>query len=503
MVADAPGEGGDRQLPADAGARRLRRPAGAHRPRQPRLRRDAWCGGLEIRDAGGGHPDVVVAGRPATIAVDVTEVAAGDGVPADDRQQPRPAGRAPSTARSPRRSTSATASWGRGSSARSSALPLLPGRYRIDVIVKGKRQIQDGLQAAAFFDVEPGIVGERPTAAGRPTATSSSPTPGGCRHERADLLRSSSPPTKPPRRSAAAVDVGAGADAPRRGGDRRRRRLQRRPRRRARPFGERIDAGAQENGGGAAARNTGAAAATADFIAVLDADDAYHPRRLEAIAELAGRRPELDLITTDARLVVDGRSRRHLRRATPPSSRTTSARRSSRPASSAAGRRSGCSRLRAIGGFDESCRIAYDWDCWLRMILDGAARRLRRGALLRLRRSTGQPLRQPRAEPLGAGAHAGEGGGGPNAAGGRAPGLERALRSPQQAAGGARPRRPLHRATARIRAGAWRDWRWRRGIRPSARARAALAVAAPGLACRRLSAGRRRRRDARFKDAPG
>jgi hypothetical protein len=27
-----------------------------------------------------------------------------------------------------------------------------------------KNQIQDGLQAATFFDVEPGLVGERPTA---------------------------------------------------------------------------------------------------------------------------------------------------------------------------------------------------------------------------------------------------------------------------------------------------------------------------------------------------
>jgi lipopolysaccharide transport system ATP-binding protein len=43
------------------------------------------------------------------------------------------------------------------------ALPLLPGRYRIDVLLKGKRQIQDGLQAAAFFDVEPGVLAARPT----------------------------------------------------------------------------------------------------------------------------------------------------------------------------------------------------------------------------------------------------------------------------------------------------------------------------------------------------
>ena len=35
----------------------------------------------------------------------------------------------------------------------------LPDRRRC---VKGKRQIQDGLQAAAFFDVEPGVIGDRP-----------------------------------------------------------------------------------------------------------------------------------------------------------------------------------------------------------------------------------------------------------------------------------------------------------------------------------------------------
>jgi lipopolysaccharide transport system ATP-binding protein len=41
-------------------------------------------------------------------------------------------------------------------------LPLLPGRYRLDVLVKARRQIQDGLQAAAFFDVEPGLLDGRP-----------------------------------------------------------------------------------------------------------------------------------------------------------------------------------------------------------------------------------------------------------------------------------------------------------------------------------------------------
>ncbi len=120
---------------------------------------------LEIHDASGGQPDVVVGGRPATITVEVTEHAADDGVPADDRQQPRPARLHPRQRDRRPRPTSARPSRGRDSSARSRALPLLPGRYRIDVIVKAKRQIQDGLQAAALFDVEPGMVADRPIAA--------------------------------------------------------------------------------------------------------------------------------------------------------------------------------------------------------------------------------------------------------------------------------------------------------------------------------------------------
>src|SRR6476646_4704498 len=63
-------------------------------------------------------------------------------------------------------------------------------------------------------------------------------------------------------------------------------------------FGERITTIRRENGGLAAARNTAGAAATGEFVAMLDADDAYHPRRLEALAELATVRPDLDLITT-------------------------------------------------------------------------------------------------------------------------------------------------------------------------------------------------------------
>lgn len=137
------------------------------------------------------------------------------------------------------------------------------------------------------------------------------------------------------------------------------------------PYRDRIELVQRENGGGAAARNTGAEAARSDFMAVLDADDAYHPRRLEAIAALAEREPDLDLITTDARLLAGGEPAGTFAAFTPfveegqrtaifwtcfvggwPAIRLT--------------------RLERIGGFDEEMRIAYDWDCWLRCILDGA-----------------------------------------------------------------------------------------------------------------------------------
>jgi lipopolysaccharide transport system ATP-binding protein len=41
-------------------------------------------------------------------------------------------------------------------------LPLVPGRYRVDVELRGGGQIQDAIEAAAFFDVEEGALDGRP-----------------------------------------------------------------------------------------------------------------------------------------------------------------------------------------------------------------------------------------------------------------------------------------------------------------------------------------------------
>lgn len=55
----------------------------------------------------------------------------------------------------------------------------------------------------------------------------------------------------------------------------------------------------QANGGVSAARNAGAAAATGDWLAFLDADDWYFPERLSRHASLIARDPNLDFLTGD------------------------------------------------------------------------------------------------------------------------------------------------------------------------------------------------------------
>jgi lipopolysaccharide transport system ATP-binding protein len=161
MVTDAPvGEAIDGYL------RTLERAAGGdlleRTDRDSRAYDESLISRVEVSDAAGGLVDTVVAGRPARIAVEVTEVlpmmecrltilnTLGHPVATLDSETP-----APADVRDP--------SLGPRIECEIETLPLLPGRYRIDVLLKGKRQIQDGLQAAAFFDVEPGVLADRPT----------------------------------------------------------------------------------------------------------------------------------------------------------------------------------------------------------------------------------------------------------------------------------------------------------------------------------------------------
>jgi glycosyltransferase involved in cell wall biosynthesis len=62
----------------------------------------------------------------------------------------------------------------------------------------------------------------------------------------------------------------------------------------------------QENNGEPTAKNAAVRAATGDFVVLLDSDDEFLPRRLEALGALASARPDLDVMTTDAYVEVDG-----------------------------------------------------------------------------------------------------------------------------------------------------------------------------------------------------
>ena len=67
----------------------------------------------------------------------------------------------------------------------------------------------------------------------------------------------------------------------------------------AQGFGEAVHVIRQSNGGVSRARNAGAAAASGDWLAFLDADDWYAPDRLKRHADWIAEDPTLDFLTGD------------------------------------------------------------------------------------------------------------------------------------------------------------------------------------------------------------
>jgi lipopolysaccharide transport system ATP-binding protein len=127
--------------------------------------RDGWEDSLVRRlavyDVESGEADVVVGGRRAKIVVEVTEL-----LPMMDVQLTilnslgHPVTTLDSELSNP--SDVRDGELGPRIECEIDSLPLIPGRYRIDVVLRGKQEIQDDLQAAAYFDVEPGVLDGRP-----------------------------------------------------------------------------------------------------------------------------------------------------------------------------------------------------------------------------------------------------------------------------------------------------------------------------------------------------
>jgi hypothetical protein len=138
------------------------------------------------------------------------------------------------------------------------------------------------------------------------------------------------------------------------------------------PFLDRITLLRKSNGGGASALNHAARVATGEFVAILDADDSYDARRIEALAALAAARPDLDILATDAWLERDGTVVGRYFDEDPfaIADQRAAILRTCFPGGWPAVRRA-C--VLDAGGWDESYRITYDWECWLRLIHGGAA----------------------------------------------------------------------------------------------------------------------------------
>jgi hypothetical protein len=136
------------------------------------------------------------------------------------------------------------------------------------------------------------------------------------------------------------------------------------------PWQERIIYRRQPNRGPAAARNAAIHLATGDFVVMLDADDVYEPGRIEALTDLAVRRPDLDILATDAFLEVDGEVTGTFFEYTPfPVTDQTSEIFLRCFLATPAVRRL---RMIEVGGFDETLRVAEDWDCWIRLLHSGS-----------------------------------------------------------------------------------------------------------------------------------
>jgi glycosyltransferase involved in cell wall biosynthesis len=136
-------------------------------------------------------------------------------------------------------------------------------------------------------------------------------------------------------------------------------------------FGERVRLIRIEHGGEARAKNAAIEAALGEFVAIVDADDRFLPGRLAAMQRVLIERPDLDLVTTDAVIELNGRV---VGRAynTGNIFEVKSQRGVILDHNFVFGqvvvRRDVMLRL---GGFDAEIKYTTDWECWIRLILDG------------------------------------------------------------------------------------------------------------------------------------
>jgi glycosyltransferase involved in cell wall biosynthesis len=126
----------------------------------------------------------------------------------------------------------------------------------------------------------------------------------------------------------------------------------------------------QNNAGLSAARNTGTAAASGDWVAYLDSDDAWKPGKLEAQEAAILRTPGAVVAYTGALLMQPDGAVSEAIPAMPGEQIWPLLRcRNIIPASSSMARRAS---VLEVGGFNEELRACEDWDLWVRLKFKGS-----------------------------------------------------------------------------------------------------------------------------------
>jgi glycosyltransferase involved in cell wall biosynthesis len=143
------------------------------------------------------------------------------------------------------------------------------------------------------------------------------------------------------------------------------------------PYRDRIVFVDQPNRGLAGARNAAIAAASGSVLALLDADDLWHPDRLERCVRVLEQQADVGLVTSDAFLIEDGvrttrrcyGDRRRYPFPAPDADQLDVISQRNFLFVSVVFRRSLVDRF---GGFDESLPRAEDYELWTRFLLGGA-----------------------------------------------------------------------------------------------------------------------------------
>lgn len=143
-------------------------------------------------------------------------------------------------------------------------------------------------------------------------------------------------------------------------------------------FADRISFHVQLNSGAAAARNNAVARADADLIAFLDADDYWHPRKLELQVQAFSQDPDLLVCCTGYRCVspMQAQAPWPLIDAVDLVRCATFAELFSHPYLATPTVMVKKAAFEASGGFREQLRTAEDVDLWLRLGWQGAVGRL-------------------------------------------------------------------------------------------------------------------------------